>query len=110
MPERGRFITQEIPERDLAVLRVSGEMEFEQRKDFVEAFDGLLESDCDKIVVDLTRIQRLFSIYLGTLVDFQQRSDKAGKTFSILAGQRLHTLFEKAKLLEVLTIVVVDDE
>lgn len=102
-----RYSLNSIPERGIAMLRVTGDLNMQQRKEFVFNLEQLLACPEKKLVVDLTRIERLFSIYLGTLVDVKQRAEKDGKVFSILATKKVAQLFSQANLDVHVPLVVV---
>lgn len=104
------FNIQEIPEREIAVLRVTGDLDFEKRKNFSESAEQLLKTSQPKIVIDLTAITRIFSVYLGTIVDIHQRSEKEGKALSVLANKKLSELFKQANIDSIINIVIVDKQ
>ena len=67
-----------------AVLRIAGELSPDQRPQFLEALNALLACPESKLVIDLTHIARLSSIFIGTLIDFAGRAQKAEKTIAVM--------------------------
>ncbi len=103
-----QFVLQELPDRNISFLRVSGDLSFEARKDFVEKTRQLLASDQEKLVVDLTRVGHVFSVYFGTIADVSQQANAANKHFSVLVSERLAKLFTQTNLDRLINVVVVD--
>ena len=110
MGKRETMYLEEVADRDICVLRVKGELDFDQRKDFSERVEELLAVSQKRLVVDLTGTRRLFSVFLGSMVDVHQRAEAAGKTLTVLASERVGHLFEQANLTSVLNVVVVGSE
>lgn len=102
------FTVKEVPDRAICVMRAQGELDLDQRKDFSFSAEQLLASDQPKLVLDLTKVSRMFSIFIGTIVDLNQRATQNGKVFSVLAGKKVADLFEQANLNETIPVVVVD--
>ena len=96
----------EIADRDIAILRVSGEMDFEVRMDFHKALQALLASPRQKLVVDLTHITRLSSVFLGTLIDYGNRAQQIGKTLSVVATAKVAGVCQSAGVDKAVQIVV----
>lgn len=99
---------EELPDRQLAVLRVQGELEIHNRKVFKEASQALVDAPYERLVLDLTGVTRLFSMYIGSVADLHQRSVDAGKSLTILVTAPVLRIFEQTNLNEVLNLVQVD--
>ena len=110
MNNEAQMTVKEVPDRGLAVLRVIGELPFEKRKDFTAAAEQLLACEQQKLVIDLTRVIHLFSVYLGTIGDVHKRAIEAGKTLTVLVTRRIEEMFGQVGLDSVLTLVRVDDQ
>jgi anti-anti-sigma regulatory factor len=108
MNQDPRYVFKELPDRGLALLRVQGEMGFEERKAFVGHCEGLLESSQARLALDLSRVGRLFSVYLGTVADLSERAKQAGKALSVLVNKRQLEMFRQANLDQLLDLVEVD--
>ena len=98
---------EEFSERDIVVLRISGKMTMDHRRDFTSHCTRLMQSERTKKVIDLSRCESLFSIYFGTLVDLCQRASEDDRAITILTNPHLHELFEKANLASILPLVAV---
>jgi anti-anti-sigma factor len=99
------FHITEIVERDICVMKITGELRFEHRTQFKTASKSLLTSDRSKIVIDLSNAKRVFSMFLGSMVDLQQSLKEHGKTMAILCSPRVMKLFEQANLDKLLTLI-----
>ncbi len=100
-----RFIIDEVKERGISVMRVFGDLDFEHRKDFAHHIDKLLSSENKKIVIDLTETARIFSIYIGTLVDVNQQAISQDKSLTILVSKKQKEFFEKLDMNSLLNII-----
>ena len=97
-------------EKDLAVLRVlPRELDFAQRLAFGEACGELLDSEARRLVVDLTRIERIFSVFVGTLADLALRAEDTGKSLTILARPAVAEVFQRVNLASPLNVRVVEE-
>lgn len=108
MVEDGQFEIEEVGARGIAVLRVLGELTMNNRREFLEQAEELLTSPQPKLVIDLSRISRLFSLYLGSMLDIAQKAKQQDKVFSVLVTRKLADLFAQANLSESIPLVVVD--
>jgi anti-anti-sigma regulatory factor len=71
-------------------LIVPGEqLSLKDRTEFTALCEKLLRSGTKTIVVDLTSLQNIYSLFIGVLVDIALRARDAGKTFIIRAGGRV---------------------
>ena len=86
-------------------MKIFDELRFDHRAEFKSALKSLLLSDRSKVVIDLSSTKRMFSVFLGTLVDLQQSLEDHGKTLTILCSPRLLKLFKQANLDKILTII-----
>ncbi len=81
------FIVEELADRGISVLRVRpGRLEITQRAAFGEACDRLLSSTSERLVVDLSATDRIFSLFIGAMVDLHVRAERVQKRLTILAG------------------------
>jgi anti-anti-sigma factor len=100
-----QWAVQEAPERDLAVLRVAGEMDFEARAEFHKALQDLMAKSRNKIVVDLSRISRMSSVFIGTLIDFGGTARTTGKILSVIMVEKLAGICRNSGLDKVMTLI-----
>ncbi|MHC4873011.1 MAG: STAS domain-containing protein [Planctomycetota bacterium] len=105
MTENSDFVIEEMPDRDITILRVHGALEFDKRGVFSEHVEKLLASSNAKIVIDLTSVEKLFSVFLGSLVDVHQRAQDGGKVLSVLASPKVIKLLKQVNLDSILTII-----
>lgn len=97
----------ELPERNIAVLRVNGGLALEDRKVFQSLCAQLLSSRMEKKVIDLSRVTGIFSIYYGSIADLCQQAGKTDKPITVLVNPRIHDLFQKANLEDLVSMVQV---
>ncbi len=71
-------------------LIVPGEqLSLKDRAEFTALCEKLLRSGTKTIVVDLTSLENIYSLFIGVLVDVALRARDAGKTFIIRASGRV---------------------
>lgn len=97
----------EMPDRDLAVLRISGELDFDMRPEFQKAITDLVEKGCKKLVIDLSNISRMSSVFIGTLIDQGHSIQQNGKSLSVMLVDRIARICTDAGLDKVVHIIVV---
>ncbi len=71
-------------DQDFALLQVSGQLELEERGDFLDILDELLATDPAKLVIDLSGMERMCSVYIGTLIDFAARATEKEKSVAAM--------------------------
>jgi anti-anti-sigma regulatory factor len=100
------FRVEMLTDRGIAVLRVPGpRLEIAQRESFARGCDALLASGAAKVVVDLSHVDRIFSLFAGTIIDLHVRAERTGKSLSVLASPPVRESFERMGLGESLDIV-----
>ena len=93
-------------DKDLAVLRVPGpRLEITQRESFAEACSRGLASPAAKLVVDLSQVDRIFSLFIGTIVDLHVRAERAGKSLTLLASPAVRESLGRMGLEKTLDLV-----
>ncbi len=80
---------EEIEDRDIAILHVEGELDFPVRAQFQKDLDRLRQTGRPKLVVDIGRIRRMSSLYIGSLIDFGHSVRQEQRTFSVMLSARL---------------------
>lgn len=60
----------QIEDRGLAVLRIQGELDFDSRPQFQQALAELRDAEETRLAIDFSRVQRMSSVFIGTLIDF----------------------------------------
>ncbi|MFW5856909.1 MAG: STAS domain-containing protein [Planctomycetota bacterium] len=101
------FTVEDVESRDIAVLRIRGELGLEARREFAQHVQELLLSPRSKLVVDLTGVSRIFSIYFGSLVDLSQQAEGQERSLSVLVSKEQARRFEQASLQVTLNLVTV---
>ena len=96
-----------VEERDIKILRVQGELDFDVRSSFQENLSELIHADQQKLVVDLGKIQRMSSVYIGTMIDYANKASSEGKTLSCMMEDRMAGVCRDAGMDKVVPIVVV---
>ena len=98
---------QEIAERDIAVLKCSGFLEFNDRAAFLKGLEQLQNNCRPRLVIDLSAITGMSSLFIGSLIDFGGKAAAAGKAASVLLPARVAEACRSVGLDKVLTIVEV---
>ncbi|MHC4874525.1 MAG: STAS domain-containing protein [Planctomycetota bacterium] len=99
------YPVKDIPDRGICMMKASGTLNVDVRKEFNAAADKLLASEMDKLVLDLTSVNRIFSLFFGSIVDMSKRAQDNGKSFSVMAKDNLCKLMEQARITELANIV-----
>ncbi len=84
-----------VPEYELkdGVLTVYKEMDFDYDVGFDRSCNELINSPGDTLVIDLSRITRITSTYIGLMAAAFFQASRRGKTIGIIAkGAVLHAL------------------
>jgi hypothetical protein len=106
MPE-GFLKLSELPEKQMAVLEVLHDsIEMAEWEDFVKGCNRLLASPQPQLVLDLRRLQRVLSVFIGEAVRLNARAGEAGKRFALLAAGQVAEVFRMllgGDLLEIVT-------
>jgi len=95
----------EMPGKNMAVYRVTGDLTSETRQQFRDAIRQLLSSSAAEIAIDLTTARSIdTALYLGTLRDAGEQAKAAGKSLNLFVPPRLsepcqrHGLYQVAKI------------
>ena len=108
MSSHADFTLSEVEERGICLLRARGVLDFDSRKAFYAKAEMLLSSRQDKLVIDLTAANHIFSVYLGSIVDLTKRAGENNKQLVVLAKKKVVDLFEQANLMDTVNVVLVD--
>jgi hypothetical protein len=104
----GNFLKlSEDPGRDMAVLEVMRDsIEMSDWEAFIAAGRKLLASGRAHLVLDLRRLHRVLSLFIGEAVRLKGLADEAGKRFTVLAAGQVGDVFKTilgADILEMIT-------
>jgi anti-anti-sigma regulatory factor len=102
------FRLDEMPDRGIAVLRVRGELTVENRRAFVALAEKLLACEQPKLVIDLSRLQRVFSMFIGTFIDLDQQARAQGQSLSFMMTQTVADMVRMVRDDDEMAIVVID--
>lgn len=81
-------------EKNLAVLQVmSDTLALSDRDDFLKACGELLKSEKKNLVIDMRGLRRIFSIFLGTVLDVNARAGKEGRRLTVMTSEDVAKLF-----------------
>ena len=98
---------EEDPARDLAIVRVRGNLDPECRAEFRNALLGAIGGERSKIVVDLSQTPYIASLFFGTLVDAADQAREKGRSLSVLMTEKMARIAEQTGLGQLLKIVPV---
>ena len=74
-------------EQGLAILKVRARrLELRMREDFLRQTEELLDRPEEGLAVDLSGLPRIFSLFIGALVDLNMRVQRAGKTLAVFVS------------------------
>ncbi len=97
----------EIETRDMAVLRIQGELDFTARSDFQDATKALLASSLNKLVVDLTQVTQISSLFIGSLIDAGIKAKAEKRSLAVMAPRKLVRLCNEVGLNKAATVITV---
>jgi anti-sigma B factor antagonist len=91
-------ITQD-KKNDVAVCRVEGEININTSPELRKAFDGFINANALKILMDFNSVSYIDSSGLATIIELLQRLRKIGGKFRICSmNQKVKNVFEVTKL------------
>jgi hypothetical protein len=80
----------ELPEKGLAFLAVNFDsIEMRDWGRFVEASDRLMLKRQKRLVLDLRRLRRVLSVFIGAAVQMSSQAKSSGRRFTVLASGQL---------------------
>jgi len=89
----------------MAVLSIASEqLELDQRAEFLGACQQLLDSRMPWLVIDMRGLRRIFSIFVGTVMDVNSRARGEGRRLTVIAREDVGKLFRAVVGPEVLEI------
>jgi hypothetical protein len=94
-----------VDTEDRATLTVVGDsLEIPDHQEFLKSCGRLLNSGCGSLVVDLRELRRVFSIFVGTIMDANVKAGREGKHLTVVATDGVTRLFRTVVGPEVLDI------
>ncbi len=106
MPEDFLAVT-EIPEKGMAVLEIRRDsVEMAEWDQFVKSCNKLLATGQGHLVLDLRRLRRVLSLFIGEALQLNSRAEGAGRRFTVLAAGHVGEVFRTllgSNLLEMIT-------
>lgn len=83
-----------IPEIETALLEVTRtSLEMTDREEFLAGCRALLASGQKHLVIDLRGLTRVFSVFVGTVVDLHARAGAEGRSLKVIASEEVARLF-----------------
>ena len=108
MTEAHNFVVEELPDQKQVRLRIlTPRMDVGHRQAFAEACESLLASRHKSLILDLSGLPRIFSLFIGSLVDLTQRAEAADKRLEIHVTAGVRNTLERMNLGETLTLETV---
>ncbi|MBN2712421.1 MAG: STAS domain-containing protein [Planctomycetes bacterium] len=96
-------------DRDISVLRLTGDLDFDMRGEFSKALDELLATSSKKLVLDLSKISRMSSVFIGSMVDYGGSAASKGKTISCMLREKMARVCVDAGIEKVITVISVEE-
>jgi anti-anti-sigma factor len=94
-----------MDDRGIIMLTVQGELDWDSRQEFQQATTELLGNPHDKAVIDLSGIQKMSSLFIGTLTDCARIARESNKHLSVIMDKRIAAVCRTAGLEKVLSII-----
>ena len=95
-----------MEERRMAVLKIEGELIFVERSRFQEAIGKLFATNAAKLVIDLGKVSRMSSVFIGTLIDHGNIAKAHGKSLSIVLPEQMAKVCRDTGLPQIANIIV----
>ena len=100
-----RFRVAATPEKDTAVLTVlSDSLNMADREAFLAACRELLAGKASNLVIDLRALRRIFSVFIGSVMDVNARAKNEGRRLTVLTTEGVATVFRSVVGTDVLEI------
>ena len=107
MAENGKSLCRltSVPERGSAVLQVMRDsLEMGDREAFLSACRELLATGQPQLVIDMRSLRRIFSVFVGSVMDVNARAHAQGLNLTVLATESVASLFRAVVGAEALNI------
>jgi len=88
-------------------LRVHDDLYWDSEDDFCRAITALLESKERNLTIDLTRVNFIFSPFMGHIVRFCMSAKEKGKNARVVIGKQIEGVFKSSGLIGELPISIV---
>ncbi len=98
----------QIQERDTAILRVQGELDFDERGRFEGAVQELMASRAKRLIIDMSMITRMSSVYIGTLVERGHALHTEGRKLSVSVPKQVGRICRESGLDKITNLIVSD--
>ncbi len=90
---------QNLVSSDEIMLGVHGDLGYERTEQFQDALNGLLETECSKVTLNLAEVRKINTACIGKMLAFRKSLAQRGKRFGIRGcSEGLHKLFNKIRL------------
>ena len=88
-------------------LRVHDDLYWDAEDDFCRAISALLESPERNLTVDLTRVNFIFSPFMGHIVRFCMNAKEKKKNARVIIGKQIENIFRTSGLIGELPVSIV---
>lgn len=79
-----------LPEKDMAVLKVGYDsIEMSDWESFVKACEKLIRAKQLHLVLDLTQLKRILSVFIGKAIEMNFEARRKNRRFTVLAKKEL---------------------
>lgn len=106
-PSRAKLSLEDLPEKDMIVLRVRGNLDHKAREEFRAGVRDLLASERGKRVIDLSRTEYISSLFFGTLLDLGDQARSSGHPLSVIMTSKVAKIGQQIGLEAVMKVVSV---
>ncbi len=95
-----------VNEQDIAILRVEGDLDFDERAAFDRAITGLMSTSATKLVIDMSRITRISSVFIGELVSHANTATSGSRSLSVSVPRQIAKICQESGLDKVTNLIV----
>lgn len=103
-----RFSVNRMEDRDIAIARIEGTLDFEARNEFKAALDNLRSCSSSRLVVDLTKVDSMSTLFIGPLIDLGKFAGEGGRTLSVMACGTVEKVCQQVGLGTVASLIRVE--
>ena len=78
------------PQSGRAILQIQAQwLELADRQLFLMRGQDLIESGMNELVLDLSRLENIYAVFIGSMVDLKHKAEAVGKRFIVVASPRV---------------------
>jgi len=95
-----------VEEQNVAILRVEGDLDFDERTTFNRAVLDLIATPTTKLVIDMSRITRISSVFIGELVTHAHAASSSSRSISVSVPSQIAKICQESGLDKVTNLIV----